>query len=195
MSVCQGCGTDLPPNKAPGRARKWCSERCRKTQYSAPCVDCGVPTNGSDGFTGQSTRCVDCWSRHHHESRRWTRDAVLAAIRQWADEHGGVPPVASDWHVAMAGTGYPNAVIVQREFGTWSAGVREAGFDPFASGCHGREGEDPEIVAETVRLYRSGLTLVQVADRMGLTQTGVRMRLVKAGEPRRTRWSYPRVAA
>lgn len=31
--LCAGCGAELPPLKSPGRARKWCSERCRVKHY------------------------------------------------------------------------------------------------------------------------------------------------------------------
>lgn len=31
--LCAGCGVELPPLKSPGRARKWCSERCRVKHY------------------------------------------------------------------------------------------------------------------------------------------------------------------
>ena len=31
--LCAGCGVELPPMKSPGRARKWCSERCRVKHY------------------------------------------------------------------------------------------------------------------------------------------------------------------
>lgn len=44
---------------------KWCSERCRRSQYSTPCVDCGAPTDGSNG-RGKSApkRCARCSSAY-----------------------------------------------------------------------------------------------------------------------------------
>jgi hypothetical protein len=42
------------------------------------------------------------------------------------------------------------------------------------------------VLSETVRLYRSGLSLAQVAARMDVFAPQVRNRLVEAGEPRRS---------
>jgi len=36
MTGCAGCGVPLAPTKGRGRARKWCSERCRKASGGNP---------------------------------------------------------------------------------------------------------------------------------------------------------------
>jgi hypothetical protein len=187
--TCHGCGGALPP-----RSRKWCSERCRRlTLYSRRCVDCGAVCNTDGRVAEASERCWPCHKRLMHESRRWTRESIVAAIRLWADQHGGVPPKATDC-TGLArepgGADFPYVGSVQQEFGTWRAAILAAGFDAFRVGCYGRDGEDPAVIAETVRLYRTGLSCAAVGERMGVTDSAVLSRLQKAGEPRRSRgWS------
>lgn len=150
MSVCQGCGTTLPPSKGPV-PRKWCSDRCRKqTLYGGTCVDCGATTNGSDGRKPEP-RCGTCSARRvGHANKVWTRDGILAAIRAWADEYGE-PPAQTDWnpHHARrilhddararrfedANGRWPTFKTPIREFGSWNAAIVAAGFAPRP--CHG----------------------------------------------------------
>jgi endogenous inhibitor of DNA gyrase (YacG/DUF329 family) len=62
--LCQICGAELP-SQSRGKPRKFCSEKCRKQQYSTPCVDCGAPTSGNDGHGPRaSKRCLPCGSAH-----------------------------------------------------------------------------------------------------------------------------------
>jgi hypothetical protein len=59
MSVCHGCDAQLPPTAPGGRPRKWCSERCRKSQYAGVCEACGSPRR--DGSAGRHGRwCLEC---------------------------------------------------------------------------------------------------------------------------------------
>jgi hypothetical protein len=165
--TCAGCSAPIEQPKS-GRRRKWCSERCRKlTLYSRRCVDCDAVCNTDGRVTGASERCRECAWRLNHETRRWTPETVITAIRRWADEHGGVPPTAADWNPTLAstprGSEFPSLHTVMHEFGTWKAGIDAAGFDGFKSGHYGREGEDPAVVAETIRLYRSGLSAPTLA--------------------------------
>jgi hypothetical protein len=44
---------------------------------------------------------------------------------------------------------------------------------------------DPQVLAETIALYRGGLSLAAVGERLGVSTTAVHKRLVAAGEPRR----------
>ena len=130
----------------------WCSDRCRKTQYSRPCVDCGTLLNGSDGRgPNASQRCPTCAIRHAKETglrKVWTRDRLLAAIQAWAECYGG-PPAICDWDPTRARENlhdtarearyfagdWPHAHTVIREFGSWSAGLEAAGFT--ARAAHG----------------------------------------------------------
>jgi hypothetical protein len=184
-----GCDNELPPSG--GRPRKWCSQRCRKVAlYSYPCA-CGALCTLDRKRTGP----VRCFSCSTVARTRWTREAVITAIHRWADEHGGVPPVASDWNATIAadrgkpvrGDAFPPLGRVQQVFGSWAAAIEAAGFQPYTAGSYGREGEDPAIVAETIRLYRDEhLSLSQVADRMGVTPQAIRHRLVVSDVPRRS---------
>lgn len=155
MSYCEACGTALPPD-GPHRPRKWCSERCRKTKYSVPCVDCGVPLNGSDGRGPNApTRCNPCASaKSGAEHKMWTRPVIVLAIQEWANEHGE-PPAQTDWsptHARLLGDQeradrwfalsgrYPHMNTVVREFGSWNEGIAAAGFTPRVA--HGGGGNE-----------------------------------------------------
>lgn len=180
-------------------AQEWVSDpdgekrAARKAGYQGSCVDCGEPTDGSDPRM-PAERCRLCTGQH---IRKLTREWILRSFEEWADLFG-VPPTAADWNPALAisqgqqwkaerhratGRPWPCQSTVCNHFGSWSAGVATAGFDPTPSGHYGRDGEDPATVEETVRLYRSGLSLDKVGERMGITGVGVRSRLIKVGEP------------
>lgn len=169
--------------------------RRRKRRYERPCVDCGTTIN-PNGIRAEVVRCLPCNGKHVREmSRRW----ILDSINEWVDLFG-VPPTALDWNPALArtqgsewkadryeatGRAWPSVSLCQDNFGSWRETLIAAGYEPFESGHYGREGEDPVIVAETIRLYRSGLTLEEVGERMGCSGAAVLHRLRKAGEPRR----------
>lgn len=148
MTVCAGCPTELPPNKAPGRARKWCSERCRKGQYAGYCVDCGAATNGSDGRGHRaSTRCQSCATDFAKATAIWTRDRLIAEAQRWHDLTG-LWPSSGDWcapgsdlsprseavGVALAAfaraTGpWPSHAAVYVRFASWEGFMAAAGGD------------------------------------------------------------------
>lgn len=163
----QGCTNELPPPKTPGQARKWCSDRCRKSQYSVPCEDCGAPLNGSDGRGRNAPRrCVRCNNiAQGAESKVWTSTAVVLAIQEWAAEYGE-PPAVPDWnpHTAEhvlhdpararrfreAGGQWPNFKTVYREWGSWNAAIKAAGFTPRAPHGGGGNGARHRSVRERV---------------------------------------------
>lgn len=129
--VCRACGAELAPRSVPrGRPRKWCSERCRKSQYDRACVDCGARIGGTDPAK-PSLRCRSCQDRHQHDARHWTQAAVLAAIRAYAQRHGR-PPAGNPKRPTPPGM--PPVKTVQREFGSWSAAIRAAGLTPLRPG-------------------------------------------------------------
>jgi len=83
MAICQGkdCNRVLEPSTR--RERKYCSERCRKTQYSTPCEDCGAPTNGSNGRGPKApTRCRSCDVRRNRAAGAEHKATVE---RLWAE--------------------------------------------------------------------------------------------------------------
>jgi hypothetical protein len=97
---CAGCGAPLPPSLGP-KPRKWCSERCRKAQYSRPCRDCGAPVEGSEGRgPNRPERCQSCNARRaaarmsarfYARANRmlalradgWTNREIAAALGTW----------------------------------------------------------------------------------------------------------------
>jgi hypothetical protein len=163
--------------------------RARKALKDGTCLDCGGRTVSDGGTTPK--RCNGCAKVAR---KVWTRDEIVAAVTRWADTHGGVPPVASDWNTTMArdrgkperGDEFPVTNTVRTTFGTWNAAIRAAGFDAFEPGHYGREGEDPEVLAECARLYREGWSTCRLADRYGCSPGAVASRLEQAGQPRRS---------
>lgn len=129
VGCCVGCGAPLAPNKARGRQRKWCGDACRKRQYSPPCVDCGHLLSGSDGRGPNApVRCRACnAARQRRDSERW----ILESFREWAQMFGR-PPTAPEWNASAehGGRPWPSATNVINHFGSWSAGLRAAGFEP-----------------------------------------------------------------
>lgn len=161
--------------------------RARKERYAFPCVECGAKTNpgGTDRGTGMCDSCA------RKASKVWTPEAITTAVKRWADEHGGVPPTASQWQ--KGGEYWPANATVVATVG-WRNAILAAGFDAFESGHYGRDGEYPEALEETVRLYRSGLSIEGVAREMGLAAQTVLNRLKRANEPRRSPWDWRRAA-
>lgn len=127
-------------------------QRARHARYGGQCVDCGKPTTGNRGREKAPERCSPCSNAHN---ARWTRESVMAAIHLFADRYGR-PPTATDFNPAHAiarGHGwrakrwqrdadYPSIFSVQRVFGSWSAGVAAAGFEPTKVGCYARARHD-----------------------------------------------------
>jgi hypothetical protein len=103
------------------------------------CIDCGVPVDGGRG-AGSSRRCSPC---DFVARRVWTPERIIAAIQMWAQKYGS-PPTACDWRVSPARRAeafdrfqvgdWPCTKIVQIRFGSWSAGIRAAGFKPRSKG-------------------------------------------------------------
>lgn len=154
--------------------------RARKAKQAGVCTDCGVATSYQTG--GPSERCIPCnGTRVRALSRRW----ILDSFEEWNDLFG-VPPTATDWSMGhAAGRPWPPPSTVQDIFGSWNAGRAAAGFDTLAPGRCGRDGDDPRVCEETVRLYRAGLSCAAVGELMGVSRHAVYHRLITAGEPRR----------
>jgi hypothetical protein len=194
--TCQGCGAALV--KRGNRPPKWCSERCRKqTSYTGACVDCG----GRTGYSGQVTPSERCNPCAGALKKVWTAEAIIEAIRAWADLHGR-PPGAMDWNTSQhresstfaaklerfyhGPRAWPHGSIVQREFSSWNAAVAAAGFEPRPSMRAGAESY-AESAPRTVAAYRDGLSGPEIARREGVTEQAIYNRLEWAGEPRRRR--------
>lgn len=110
----------------------------RRVGYGGTCRVCGARTDGSNGKAKAPTLC----SRHAGEHRRvWTRERIIDCFRDYVDQYGQ-PPSARDWNPTMAKNDgrddiaqrfyadgcWPNVSTVQEVFGSWSSGIRAAGF-------------------------------------------------------------------
>jgi AraC-like DNA-binding protein len=129
--------------------------RARKASYGGTCAMCGGRTNGNSGRGQAPSRCGRCI--------RWTPDAILDAIRDWADDHGGVPPREED--TAPGGAGYarlPGSKAVAKRFGSWNAGLLAAGY-----GLH--MDRRPETQEAIVAAVRSGERVADIAARFGVS--------------------------
>lgn len=114
--------------------------------------------------------------------RSWDRAKIIAAIRRWADEHGGVPPTAILWnpqHAIAVGRrdeamefyrgDWPYLRTVQQLFGKWSWALEAAGYEAFRPGHSGREGEDPAVCIDTFERVRDGESYAAVARDYGVS--------------------------
>lgn len=94
-----------------------------------PCPDCGAAVTSvkclADAHKYLDRRCVACYKQARHAGRKWTKEKLVAFIAEWADEHGR-PPTAADF--------YGLVPAVQKEFGSWSAGIEAAGLEPLRRG-------------------------------------------------------------
>ena len=120
--------------------------RSAKARYVGVCRGCGAYTQPRNGKGDAYAYCKAC--HPGAIERRWTRERVLAAMREWRDWHGRLPS-SYDWsatHVRRRGGeplerlaqgDWPAASVVSRVFGSWVA-AREAalcdGVRPPASG-------------------------------------------------------------
>lgn len=176
--VCAGCGRTFTEERR--TRRRFCSERCRKSQYDLVCVDCGGRVDGTTPSKRPDPSrpvCAACAGEHY---ARWSREAILDAIRAWARDRGAIP-TATEW--ANATDVSPATSRVQAHFGSWNAAIEAAGFEPRPRSYYGRPGEDAAVIAETVALYRSGMRRLAIARRYGVSLTCVRYRLKKGGIP------------
>lgn len=74
------------------------------------------------------------------EAVYWTEQRIITAIRRWAAQRGGKPPTKAQWwrvesvprwaHIPER----PSVSTVVSRFGTWSAAIAAAGFEPRTRG-------------------------------------------------------------
>lgn len=119
--------------------------RERKRRYERACVGCGKTIN-PNGLRVETVRCHPCEGEHRREmTRRW----ILDSFAQWHDLFGA-PPSTDDWSPARVrhrgwkgsvwrirryestGRPWPPVCTVQEHFGTWTAALRAAGFEPLS---------------------------------------------------------------
>lgn len=79
------------------------------------------PPDGIDNIPAEVTPPAASRKRM---GRRWTRDAIIQALHQWAETHGG-PPDAKEWE---KGGDHPSYATVRNHFGTWANALAAAGY-------------------------------------------------------------------
>lgn len=154
--------------------------RERKERYAGTCTECGAKTSYTVG--GYSELCLPC----ANDARLvWTTDAIICAIQEWADDHGGIPPTATQWRAPGARRGvYPCLTRVQGRFGSWNAAIVAAGFEPHPAGPVG--GYTALTMAqrrECVRRYSAGESSTAIASDLGCAPTIVLKWARRAGVP------------
>ena len=60
----------------------------------------------------------------------WTKEEIIQKIQEWQAEHG-LPPAKTDW---QKNDEWPSHGSVAYHFGSWSDGIRAAGFLPLPTG-------------------------------------------------------------
>ena len=118
--------------------------RAVKARYVGVCRGCGAYTQPRNGKGDAYAYCKAC--HPGAIARRWTRDGVLEAMRDWAVRYGRLPS-SYDWsgmHAHRRGGAalerlsagdWPSASVVTGVFGSWAA-ARSAAAD------HGRDAGD-----------------------------------------------------
>ena len=127
----------------------------RKRRMGGRCVVCGAATSYARAGRGASGWCQACVRARGPE---WSAERVVERIQRWVVEVGS-PPSVSDW-VSSVGGDWPTVSTVQARFGSWSGGLRAAGFEPYGKNRSGR----PAAARE---LRESGLGFVEIAERLG----------------------------
>jgi AraC-like DNA-binding protein len=104
--------------------------RAVKARYQGVCRGCGAYTQPRNGKGDAYAYCKDC--HPGAIERRWTRERVQAAMREWREHYGRLPS-SYDWsrtHARrrggealqrLAGGAWPAASVVGRLFGSWTA--------------------------------------------------------------------------
>lgn len=130
-------------------ARHLATSRAAKAKRTGRCRGCGATTRyNGHGEPRVSEWCPACRAR---QNTKWTREAILNAIRAWAAEHNGQPPTAYDWNPTLAysqgnymrarafehDTRWPYDSTVRGRFGSWNEAIRQAGLQPRQPGSHG----------------------------------------------------------
>jgi transcriptional regulator with XRE-family HTH domain len=161
----------------------------RKNRYRRPCPGwnddlCGRLLDGSNGRGPNASKlCSACASQQQRETRRyWDSERIVATFRAF-DNQFGRQPTATDYAgrfpggrkrlsatrldevdaITATGFTFPHPFAVQREFGSWSAALKAAGFTPSRGGSPShREPPQPrthckyghEFTEENTYVYR-----------------------------------------
>jgi predicted transcriptional regulator len=141
-------------------------DRARRLKYTGTCRECGARTNNGGAASGPPEVCLQCLQPE------WTKEQIIEALRDWGDDHGGIPPREVDTHVGYEGNGrLPYWTTVRKHFGSWNEGIMAAGYE--ALHCDRR----PETQEAIEAALRAGERTKDIADRFGVTEQAISMRL------------------
>jgi AcrR family transcriptional regulator len=113
--------------------------RAVKARYQGVCRGCGAYTQPRNGKGDAYAYCKGCHPGAIR--RRWTRELVISAMREWRERYGELPS-SYDWsrtHARRRGEealerlrsgDWPAASVVTKVFGTWTA-ARAAELEPY----------------------------------------------------------------
>lgn len=153
-----------------GRALGIPESTVRNWWNAGECVDCGVAVEHSNGKVAE--RCRSCANGHKHETRTWTREAVIDAIQRFAAANGR-PPLASEWINVDHANGYPARTYVycsndqsrKNPFPKWADAIEAAGFPrPIAGVSPGQTAWSRDLVIDRLRAIADGPLAPAVAD-------------------------------
>jgi hypothetical protein len=99
--------------------------------HAGSCPECGDPV-----VNRSAHHCQRCAARLAHRPA-WTREAIVAALRDWAEQYGK-PPSAEDWapsedrrrRWSREYPRWPSSGQLVSVFGAWNAALQTAGFTP-----------------------------------------------------------------
>jgi Homing endonuclease associated repeat len=115
------------------RAKIAAAQRWWRARNAGVCSRCGGPTSASEGLSKRADTCATCTRQQQHDDRKWNPESIVTALKAWASDHDGMAPSSAAWLPRMP-EGMPPVSVVQREFGSWSAGLRAAGLEPRGAG-------------------------------------------------------------
>jgi transposase len=133
--------------------------KARKDAYGGTCKQCGGKTDGSRGPGRASDLCQAC--------RTWEEEDIIAAIRTWAAQHGGIPPKEADWTRAAAD--HPSSTTVVKKLG-WNNALLRAGFGL-------RMDRRPETQDWIVEQLQAGVPTAQIAAALGVIPAAIHRRM------------------
>jgi AcrR family transcriptional regulator len=115
--------------------------RAVKARYQGVCRGCGAYTQPRNGKGDAYAYCKAC--HPGAIERRWTRERLLGAMRDWRERYGWLPS-SYDWSrtharrrggealARLAEGDWPSASVVADVFGRWPAARKAAASEPSA---------------------------------------------------------------
>ena len=145
-----------------------------KERQRRRCATCGA------SIWMSSTLCFRCAKQKQKDEKRWTREAIIQAIQQWADKHGQ-PPVVSEWRKAGPDhPGFTSCYGPGSPFPNWADAIEAAGYPRPRSG-HKRK--DKQWDHERARQLRDeGWSNLAIARALEVHPTTISNHLGPVGE-------------